>query len=294
MVTIDQIIEIAGDYGDHLKSGGQNSYISMHCPWHDDRKKSLLVFEDGWYRCLSGECAAVGRNERLYEELNNPGYIRRTGPVHHLSYPPKLPTDLNEISKLAWEAHEELLAKPELKWYLTMRGVDDRIETAVLGWYKGWITVPILSEAGDVLGIYARATPPQEKITGLRFTQPGGQKPMMYVPDWNLLQRAERLGVVFGMMDALVLSSLRYPVCTTIGGSPSFDAAWLDFWRKPITIIPDKSGDDRAALDLAKDLGWRAKIFRIDYPDGIEDPADFAKEQHGRKKDLAKILAKAM
>ena len=102
------------------------------------------------------------------------------------------------------------------------------------------------------------------------------------------------VAVVYGMMDALVLSSLRFPTVTTTGGSKSFDPAWLDHWRKKVIIVPDEEGDDRAASDLAAQLGWRAKILRLPYDDEVHDPADYAKDSIQRKGELAKLIASAL
>lgn len=295
VITLDQTVELMGDFKEMSRG-----YVLTHCPWHDDSQMSLLVFEDGWYRCLA-QCEnsgpdGSGRIERLYEELSNPGTVRRpqTNGKNGYIRPPKLPTDIEDIERLVWRAHEALRKNDDFKWYLTMRGVDDRIETAKLGWYEGWITCPILTENQQVKGVYLRATPPQEKVTGLRFTQPVGQRPLLYCPDWQLWKSSRSVVVCYGMMDALVLSSLRFPVVTTSGGSKSFDPEWLDHWRKPIVIIPDKEGDDKAASDLAAALGWRAKILRLSYDDNVKDPADYAKESIGRKKELAKLVASVL
>ncbi len=267
-------------------------YLLCFCPWHDDSHASLLVYPDGWWHCLAS-CGS-GRIERLYEELTNPGVIRRPNGNNGYARPPRLPEDIEGIDQLVWRAHDALKRNDEFSWYLKIRGVEDRIETAKLGWYESWITVPILSEDQRVRGVYMRATPPQEKICGLRFTQPVGQQPMLYCPNWRQWKSSPSVAVVYGMMDALVLSSLLFPVVTTIGGSSSFNPAWLDDWRKPVVIIPDKEGDDKAARDLAAALGWRATILRLPYDDDVSDPADYAKESVNRKQELAKLIAHAL
>ena len=267
-------------------------YLLMSCPWHSDDHASLLVYPDGWWHCLAG-CGS-GRIERLYEELSNPGVIRKPNGKNGFTRPPRLPTNIEDIERLVWRAHEALRKNDEFAWYLKMRGVEDRIESAKLGWHDGWITVPILDKNQRVLGVYMRATPPQEKVTGLRFTQPEGQRPMLYCPNWQLWNSSPSVVVVYGMMDALVLSSLSVPVVTTTGGSKSFDPTWLDDWRKPVVIIPDKEGDDKAARDLAAALGWRATILRLPYDDTVSDPADYAKDNVNRKKELAKLIAHAL
>ncbi len=294
VVTLDDVIELVGDYTEMSRG-----YILTHCPWHDDNEKSLLVFPDGWYKCLA-YCDGSGPNgsgriERLYEELANPGVIRRTfRKGTNYAPPPRLPTNIDDIERLVWKAHSDMLRNDEYHWYLKQRGVEDRIETAKLGWYDGWITVPIFSDEMVLRGVYARSTPPEERISGQRFTQPDGQHPMLYCPDWRLLKSAQTAVVVFGMMDSLVLSSLRFPVITTTGGSRSFNPDWLDDWRKPVLIVPDQQGDDIAAVDLAAALGWRAKILRLPYDDEVHDPADFAKDTIKRKGELARLVASAL
>lgn len=290
MVSLDQIIEAAVSKGFFVDEVG-GRYLRMSCPWHGDEHPSLLVYPDGWWKCMTED--TYGRNERLLEELENPGTIRKGRPQRANGHAPYLPTELDKLTGLAWRAHEEMRRNNDYLWYLQLRGIEDRVETAKLGWYEGWITVPIMSREQQLLGLYMRATPPQQKLTGTRFTQPDGQHPMIYCPDWRLWDSAKNVALVFGMMDALVLSSLRVPVITTTGGSKSFDPSWLDSWRKLVTIIPDREGDDEAALKLAAQLGWRGKILRLPYDeyDNISDPADFAKENTGKRKELRKLLA---
>jgi hypothetical protein len=292
MATLDQIQDAAtakGFFSQLMPRG----YLRMQCPMHGDKNPSLMVYPRGWWKCLAED--TFGRNAALLEELENPGTMRRGVPQRMGVRAPKVPTDLDELSDLAWKAHDDLKRHPEYEWYLKMRGVEDRVDTAKLGWHEGWITVPVMSETSEVLGLYMRATPPQEKITGLRFTQPDGQRPMLYCPDWRKWQSSRTVALVFGMMDALVISSLRYPVITTTGGSSTFDPSWLDSWRKPVVIIPDGDGPDmQYAAELAGELGWRGKVLRLPYDEQVQDPADYAKEEVGRKEELRKLLAQAM
>jgi len=291
MVSLDEIADAAAGAG--LRFKFYDLYLSMQCPWHlPDNNPSLMVYSSGWWKCLSED--TFGRNEDLLTELENPGTIRRGVVERATAYPPKLPTDLKELSDLAWRAHEELQRNPSHLWAFKLRGVEDRVDTAKLGWYEGWMTVPVLDREQQLLGLYMRATPPQQKLTGERFAQPQGQRPMLYCPDWRLWDSANAVALVFGMMDSLVLSSLRVPVITTTGGSASFDPSWLESWRKPVTIIPDAERDDKHALDLAAALGWRGRILRLPYDEETHDPADYAKEEVGRREELRRLLAQSM
>src|SRR3990167_9371937 len=202
-------------------------YLLLKCPFHDDRQPSLLVFPDGWFRCKGAECGRTGRLEILYDALVAPGAAPNGRAEHAKGHPPRLPPteDTEAITRLVWDAHDVLMRNESFRWYLEMRGVADRVETAALGWHDGWITVPILTNDRLVRGVVLRATKMTQKMTGLRFAQPTGQRPMPYYPDWALVNKGGgALFVVFGMFDALALSSLRFPVVTTTGGSQTFRA----------------------------------------------------------------------
>jgi len=98
------------------------------------------------------------------------------------------------------------------------------------------------------------------------------------------------LYVVFGMIDALTLSELRLPVVTSTGGAKSFQPQWLENYRKPILVIPDK-GEDRAATNLAGGLDWRGKVKRLDYHGVFKDPNDYL--MAGKRTELLKELVGA-
>ena len=287
MVTLDQIYELAPD-ARRMSRG----YLLLTCPFHEDREPSLLAFPDGWFRCKGSDCGRTGRLEVLYDALVSPGATPNGRGEQAKSKPPHLPLakDIDEIERLVWDAHDTLLRNSSFGWYLQIRGVEDRVETAGLGWYENWITIPILTSDKQVRGVILRATKLTEKLTGLRFVQPIGQQPMLYCPDWALVNKQKgTLFVVFGMFDALALSSLRLPVVTTTGGSQTFNPAWLDEQRRGIVILPDAEGDDEPARKLAAALGWRGKVLRLLYDEKTKDPAGYI--EAGRREDLRKILA---
>ena len=111
----------------------------------------------------------------------------------------------------------------------------------------------------------------------------------MYVPDWHLFKSCKKLAIVFGMFDALTLSSLRYGVVTPTCGDQGFNAEWLAGCRKPIRIFPDFGGEEDA-YKLAEKLGWRSKVICLPYPTDMKDCADYL--EHGKRDELQMILAK--
>ena len=111
----------------------------------------------------------------------------------------------------------------------------------------------------------------------------------MYVPDWQLLESSRFIIVVFGMLDALTVNKLRYPVVTSTAGADTFQASWLNQYRKPIYIVPDK-GEERTAMELAGKLGWRGNVFNMDFPKGCKDCNDFL--THNKDRELLSQLSR--
>jgi len=115
-------------------------------------------------------------------------------------------------------------------------------------------------------------------------------KPTMYVPDWHLLSTSDHIIVVFGILDALTLNKFRLPVVTPTHGHV-FHAEWLADYRKPIYIIPDK-GEEKSVLRMMGDFGWRGKMVRLEWPDGMKDANDFL--QAGRQNELLAQLSQVI
>lgn len=267
-----------------LKSArAYDGYIAGICPFHDDRHPSLMVYDDGWFRCLA--CNKAGPHRLLDQKLS--------GSSHQ-------PPDLGLYKKRApyftygdrdeWlmEAHLKLKRHPHLQWYWEVRGVEDMIDTALLGWHEGWNVFPIMNVDGHFEGYILRAGPQIEKDTGMRYMIPPNQLPMMYCPSWALLRNRSFIVIVFGMIDALALASLRYPVVTCTGNRTAFNPEWLQEHRKQTYIIPDKE-EEVEGFQLAAELGWRGKVVRLQYPEGIKDPADFLWQD--KRSNLEKLLA---
>lgn len=260
-------------------------YVSTICPFHEDTRPSLLVFRDGWYRCMT--CEAEGPWKQLWNKLQGAGprrapITRRTGWDR-----PDLPHahDLKTLEEIAWSAHQVLCDNDHLKWYLEERGLDGRIEPCILGWYDGWYTVPIFKEDRSFTGLVLRAGPPIQEASGMRFIQPTGSKPQLYVPDWPLVRKRKTLFIVFGLFDALALADMRYPVCTTTGGMKSFDVKWTQGIAAKRIVIPDEWREEKTALKIRG-----CRVETLNYPKGIKDPADFLWQ--GKRKELHHQLAR--
>lgn len=247
---------------------GDDRYAMGLCPFHADRRPSLRVSRRG-YRCFA--CGASGNLRQLLAELENAPvvYVEPTERTRGI-FPPY--ERMDELTDMLMQAHQRLKTTPHLHWYLTQRRVTASIEPLYLGWKDNWYTIPIFNEHHDIIGATARAGSCVQ--TKRKYDTPYGQRPMLYIPDWRLFNSLNYVVVCFGILDAITLSQLGYPVVTPTAGQNSVRAEWFDNVRKPIYFVPDK-GEHKAALQIVTKLGWRGKIIDLDFPDGITDSNDF-------------------
>ncbi len=264
-------------------------YIAACCPFHLDESPSLLVNERR-FKCLSTTCQKKGNIGFLLRALRGETETkifrtkrrRRRNPAK-----PDIPfaEDLEGLEKLAMDAHVEMH-----RWgydhYIGQRGLKDRINPQRLGWYEGWITIPVCNPKHDVVGMALRASPAVAEATGERFTTPAGTKPLLYVPDWTLWNAAEAVFVVFGWFDTLTLVDLGLPAATVQPGDLAPHGRVLEDVRKPIYLVPDSKATEHAH-SITADLGWRGHVIELPWSTGLSDCNDYLMNGLG---DLLRIL----
>lgn len=245
------------------------NYYSALCIFHDDTKPSMLVFKDGWFRCLA--CGRTGDYEMLWRKLQ-----RYTSPSMEIKTEaadwkrPKISEGISSY-ELIMNAHRILLQNSEsLAWYLRMRRIDDRIESQRLGWLNGWYTIPFFDVNGNYKGVGLRASRHVQEATGYRYHIPN--KESLYVPDWKLIMDNDFIVVVFGLLDALSLVSLRIPAMSVVHGK-AITAEDFNPYRKRLLFFPDE-GEENISYNLIGNLGWRGKVIKVTYPYGTKDVND--------------------
>jgi hypothetical protein len=269
-------LERTHDYG---------KYMSAMCPFHSDNTTpSLLVYKDGWFRCLSANCSRTGSWKMLWNKLNGQP-IRLRSETRTIFQAPTRLDEYENLHQLCYQAHNDLEQFESWAWYLEQRGLDDSIEIAEIGYHRGWYTIPVYDRDRNFVTAVFRAAPHVQESTGLRYWC--GHAPVMYCPDWNLMVDPKFIVVVFGMFDALTVNKFRVPVVTSTAGADSFKAEWLDDWRVPIYILHDK-GEETTGIRLASKLGWRGQDVSLDFPKGCKDANDFVK--NGKSKELEVAL----
>ena len=267
----------------------KGKYIVAPCPFHNDNSPSLLIFKDGWFHCLAADCARSGTWNDLWSQLaGRPVQIQSEKRIHYHSPAAMLEEEYGSREDGAYQAHRDLVSFTSFQWYLKMRGVDDAIEMQEIGYHRGWYTFPVWDRDYKFQNVVFRAAPHVQDVIDMRYWADG--KPTLYVPDWHLLSKCDYILVVFGIVDALTLNKFRLPVVTPTHGHV-FHADWLADYRKPVFVIPDK-GEEKKVLGMIGDFGWRGRMVRLDWPEGMKDANDFLKA--GRQNELLAQLSQVI
>jgi len=256
-------------------------YIASLCPFHTDSRPSFMVYED-YYRCLS--CNAHGKTEYLLQKLGHSTRLIAVEPeffenpfTRWLKW-----KDLPDIMKLAWE---NINKYPALGEYIYNRGIDEQHRRHLkIGYLDDWITIPIRDVSGTIVGATARSTVSDKRH---KYVCPHGQSPLLlYAPTWKLYDRFDTLLVTFGIIDAITLAINGVMAVSSLTGK-SVNPMAFDGIGKNIVFVPDE-GEELDAHKIAAKLGWRGKVWKIDWPDGCKDINDIWMKDKNLMKELLK------
>ena len=270
----------AEDVVDYLEDVHRyNHYYMSRCAFHSpDNNPSLRVGEWG-YKCLS--CGEHGSLIKLYEHVSGRFVVREKKKFN----PSALIWDkwrerfgtLPQIAKLA---HENLKQNPDLGNYLQVRKIDSQIKRLYLGYLDGYYLFPIQNEFGEIEGIVARASPTIQTKT-IRYSVSKDCPVKLYVPNWREILKSSDIYIPYGTIDAITLSMCGYPSLTGISGQ-ELNASNLERFRKRLWLICDK-GEERKALELQTQVGYRMNCLFLDWPTDLKDPSGVYME-YGKEK----------
>jgi hypothetical protein len=244
------------------------TYIAACCPFHGDEHPSLLVYEDGYFRCLT--CGVFGNHQKLQRKLS--GEVKQVATTHQPT-PPWFTWErkYGTFENVAYKAYNNGKAFPALLVYIRQRICTARyIIQGKIGWLDGWFSFPVFDRDGDFVDLVVRAHP--KKKTDIRYAiRPRKNRNDMhlYSPDWGFLDKSDEVYFPFGILDAWSIYACGLPAVTGITGQLVGPELLGDI-RKLIYIIPDKD-EIAGARRLKEKLDWRGRILQLDYPDGTKD-----------------------
>jgi len=242
-------------------------YYSALCVFHPDKQPSMLVYKDGWFRCLScGRSGDLYMLDRKLRGWSPPSHDHGAEAVSGIA-----PGKFSDPVVFVDDAHKILSKYCEsLGWYLRLRKLEGRIDGQKLGWHNGWYVIPTYSDEDALTGYVLRAGQHIQESTGARYVSRSTAS--LYVPDWYLFRTGKFIVVTFGILDALTLTELRIPACSTMWGT-TMKLNDFDQVRKPVLFYPDQ-GEEIKATEYYRKLGWRGRLVRMDWPDDCKDVND--------------------
>lgn len=264
------------------KASHGSGYVMARCIFHDDNNPSLVIYEDS-RRFFCFGCGKGGTWDYLEASILKRHEIktwRRSWSFgHHEGRKPSM----GKISKPNWphgdlhkycrQSASRLGETKRTHTYLDERGLGLCIRQFGLGWDNGWYIIPVRSSDGSIQGAVARIGPRPGLQKSRRYDTPYGQKPMLYVPDWEIYNSADRIYLVFGVLDAISLACVGLPGCSPTAGNMHIDTKWFDDVNKMIYIVPDKK-EEKVAYRHAKRLDWRGKVLMLNYGPDEKDIND--------------------
>ncbi len=241
-----------------------SNYFMASCLWHGaDTHPSMMVFEDGYY-CKT--CNKRGSLEFLEKSLGKHFRPSRNDTASNIL--PRWRSWGDSLQDIADKAHANLLRYPQFQGYFRRRKVERFISTGSLGYRDGWAVIPIFDSSHRIVEIVVRAISGKGSTRYVVSPSKSLQRPL-FCPNWTKLTLTDRVYVVYGIFDAISLEMIGLPVITGITGK-SINPESLQSLGKKFTIIPDYH-ESEDAHKLANQLGWRAKVQELNYPDGTKD-----------------------
>lgn len=245
-----------------------STYFMADCPFHnwESHNQPMMVHDDG-FKCLS--CGKSGALQYLAGTIKLRGYKVHVTRSQSVVLPRwrRWEHDYGNLSGIAAEGHLSIIRHKEYKWYFKRRQIDQFFNKGYFGYIDGWCLFPVIDQRNDIVDIVVRAS--KGKGDTRYVVSPAKEHPL-YVPDWERVLQAETVYVVYGIIDSWALYSIGLPVVTGTSGK-SLSASQLKPLDKRFIIVPDQY-EEHDAYKLAGELGWRADVKRLVYPEGTKDP----------------------
>jgi hypothetical protein len=277
----------------YLEDAGPNSNgeWGMHCPFHDDRRRSASVnFDTGLWYCNA--CNVGGTVRDLTKQIErNSHSINGNSNGNHSSQ-----NGQEEKPKAALPTEEQVAA-----WHSVLMYSTDRLDTlrrrrgltklTIRRWQIGWdqqsraYTIPIRNEHGDLANIrFYRFDPPngRRKIWSLE----GYGTPMLF--PLEVISDDEDIVICEGEWDALLTLQKGFTAVTRTGSAKTWDTLWNKYFQdKDVYLIHDMDRDGQAAnmklMDKLAGVAAEVHIVKLPYEvteDHGKDLTDFWLEPH--------------
>lgn len=251
-----------------------SNYFSAFCPWDSHATPALLVFDDGMVKCLS--CNKIWSHAQLDKKIGSHYSPKQRNDTVSKVLPQwrKWEEKYGDLEGIADAAHKTLKAHSVFQTYFKKRKIYEFVDMGSLGIIDSWATFPVRDRENKLVDIVVRNI--GNKSITRYVVSPNQEVRHLYVPSWEKVLASQTIYVVYGIIDSISLHLAGLPSLTGITGK-SLNAELLRPLNKRYVIIPDKDEEKEARM-LVNDLGWRAKLKEIDWPEGTKDTDDIRRK----------------
>jgi hypothetical protein len=252
-----------------------NSYFMADCPFHEwtSHTQSLMIHDDGKFKCLS--CGKYGTIEYIAKFIGKQTYrpTRNSDMKSHiLPQWRKWEEQYGDVTEIAKAGHRFLKLYPQFMGFFKHRQIDQYFEQGYFGYISGWNLFPVFDMNHHIVDIVVRAWKGKGETRYVLHPDSLRETPYLYCPDWSIIKSSQHIFIVYGIVDSWTIYSLGFPVITGTSGK-SLSSSLLKSLNKYFTIIPDKY-EEEDAYRLAGELGFRANVFRLKFPENSKDTDD--------------------
>ena len=257
---------------ERLEGQQYGHYFSCCCPFHSDSKPSCLVFEDGYFKCLT--CNAHGTHAYLDKKIGSHFIPKQRNDTESKILPrwKKWEREYGSLEGIAESAHRSLKRHSAFQTYFKKRKIYEFIEEGNLGYIDGYATFPVFSIGNGIVDMVVRTIHSTANAKYVVHPVVGGSVRHLYTPSWERINQAQTVYAVYGLIDSIALHLVGLPVVTGITGK-SLNADLLRPLNKRFVIIPDL-GEEEDAHKLANKLGWKCRVKVLNYGNLCKDPDD--------------------
>jgi len=261
MNVLDEIMEYMD--GSHR----YENYVSAICPFHDDSRPSLLVYNDRYF-CAS--CGAYGNTSYLLSKLSKIPVRQKQEAQKYYNPFSSWKLQYGRLGLILKTANAIIRQKPSK--YLQNRCIDHQNQISLsMGFLDNWYTIPIRDINNKIIGAVARKG--ENSLSNSKYIIPFKQNPdLVYVPSWKNINTSNYFVLTFGIFDAISLYLCGIPSASTTTGK-RIDPQALNTFKKRIYIWPDIK-EESDAHKLAANLGWRGSVVSCQWPMGTKDVSD--------------------
>lgn len=249
------------------------TYFSTFCPFDTHKSPALLVYEDGFV-CLS--CHKTGTLSYLDKFTGSHFIPQRNDTVSRvLPRWRKWEQKYGDLEGIADAAHNSLKHNAPYQTYFKKRKIYEYVDEGNLGYLDGWCLFPVYNSGAGLVDIVVRSTNRFNPSRYVVAPNHNGER-HLFVPSWEKVNEAKTIYVVYGIIDSISLHLAGLPSVTGVTGK-SLNAELLKPLGKRFVIVPDEN-EEQEAHRLANNLGWKAVVKKIDYPEGTKDTDDIRRQ----------------